>query len=390
MTAIALVTHAKSEYTAMLADSLITNSIQVRGDIRLFGRGRVKPPKTDRGDYFEYFEQKLNILGPDLAFCWSGERWLALDFAIKLDGIYTSDYYSVNEIELFFETWVNGLSLEVRPLIAIICIAASEGRNVQLIHNVPEFGPFDQFSRARVSGSGWKIVLGNLSDSRFEAVTVPDSKHLMMNVLCGMYYDDIVRVDHQGDGVGGFFELADIEYGKIRKLSDILFTTISIDARDPKQIWMIRNFGLKQDSYEGMTIIREFYVDYQSGKPPVQMATHIAHSIVPRIANATFPRGVEILNQTATDVPKYFFDACPAGDFDATHSLVQLTIHDGKNQFEIPIYQYSESRNPLLRVIYANGKPEFVVSQKLRETVLRIAEKAIDKKHGCLRNVERR
>lgn len=339
------------------------------------GIGKVGRPKSKYGYYFHSIEQKLNILGPDLAFVWSGDRDLAERFGIELNNLYNTDNFSFQKLELHLNEWPNTLNDKERDEIDLMSVFRSDDQYKAWNHGGHNLDGYSIFSKLWIAGSGSDNFLKTMEIEKGKILNDSDALGNAMNILNKFYHDDLFIRNNYAEAFGGFYELATLSQNGIEKISDILITSFHIDARQlDKGIGMPITF-LKYDVIDKVTIVRELKGSGTESNVDFKNVGHAYFPIIPELRESSLKTFSKVAKE------QKFFDSKYIGDLKAKHTIIMLRFVDETHELKIPLYYRKSKRNTPVELSLVDGQVEMFLSQHILDTINQNIDKNIDKKN---------
>lgn len=381
MTFIACFKYKNTDSIFLLADGLLSTEDADQGTFIMPGKGKVGRPKSDLGYYMDSLEQKLNVLGPDLAFAYAGDRDLGARFGEDLHDLYSSPGFSFSALKDFCDKWPDGLAPEEKSEVSLLCICREDDTYQTWSYEMKQADGYKHFSKLLVSGSG----VNNFQDTIDQESDVIDSDDKAMghamNILNKFYHDDLFVGKNYAQSFGGFYELAACTQEGITKVTDIFISTIHVDVRQLDRGIALPLTFLKYDTLGDATVLRELkaHQSPDSDNPDFENSGHIYFPLVSARQKAAW---TEVQNLQAEGS---FFDSQLIGDLKSKHTVVMLEIVDEEFQIKIPLYWRKSGRDSPIQMTLKDGKVEAFLSNELLEAIYRNIETNIDTENKCLK-----
>lgn len=381
MTLAAQFTYKHNKSIFMLGDGLISSEIEPSGNFIMPGSGKLSHPRSRHG-YFVGLEQKLNVLGKDLAFVWSARRDLALRFATELLEIYEDDSYQFDMLKSFLDRWTATLPPKDRDEIKLIVVAWVDGTYMTWRYGLKEIKGYKHFDSLLIAGTGTLNFLDTIGQESGNIETDDQAIGQAMNVLNKFYHDDLFIKSNYSDAFGGFYELAECSQSGIEKLSDVFITTLHIDAKQLDRGFAVPLKFLKYDTLDGLSVLREVRATGDENAPDLKNFGHACLPIIPKYRE----KAMKVFERLQTE--GNCFESKIIGDMKAKYTLIMLELVDGESVRKIPLYYRRPNRNSPLSLSLEDGQAALFFATELIEEINSVIEKYIDKDDSRLKEDE--
>ncbi len=382
MTLISQFKYKNTDAIFMFADGLISSDAPEEGNFIMPGVGRVGRPQTIHKLYLHSMEQKLNVLGKDLAYSYAGSYDLGARFGNDLHTLYTDPEFNFEKLVEFCDSWSEALTDEEKHEVALLCTYHDDDEYRTWNYEMKNADGYKHYSLLRIEGSGIKNFQKVVDE---DSNVIENDDHAFghaMNLVNKFYHDDLFVQSNYNQSFGGFYELATCSQEGIEKVTDIFVSTIHIDARRLADGFAIPITFLKQDHIDNVTVLRDLKKVNESLPDGTDMRAS-GHIYLPTI-DAFKEKAVETAQKILSE--GQFYNSELIGDLKAKHTLIMLELVDETHVLKIPLYYRRANRNTPMAVTNVDGEISIFLETELLQTIERNIDTHIDRENKCLRD----